>query len=148
MEDAREELKRIDHLVYVTLKYTRTVDVLASVLERMINAYEYSIDGLLDHAKRIGKIDKIPEMPLLKAQKAKEIFKDKVILENIDSYLLFRKLVRANYGSRNEYRRHVEMSAIVDNTIVEINIDNITEKYHSLKKFVEIINKLIESQND
>ena len=37
LENAKEELKRIDHLIYVTLKYTRTVDVLLSVVERMVN---------------------------------------------------------------------------------------------------------------
>ncbi|MFH0875976.1 MAG: hypothetical protein V1859_08615 [archaeon] len=148
MEDAKEEIKRIDHLVYVTLKYTRTVDVLASVIERMINAYEFTIDALLKHAKNTKKIKEVPEIPLIKSQKVKEIFKHKIIIENIDTYLVFRKLIRANYDSKNEYRRHVELSAIVDNVIVEINIDNITDKYHSLRKFVEFVDKLIETEND
>ena len=47
LQDAKEELKRIDHLIYVTLKYTRTVDVFLSIIERMINSYEFIIDVLL-----------------------------------------------------------------------------------------------------
>ena len=31
-----EELKRVDHLVYVSLKYTRTVDVIRSIIDRLI----------------------------------------------------------------------------------------------------------------
>jgi hypothetical protein len=148
LEDAKEELKRIDHLVYVTLKYTRTVDVLASVVERMLNSYEKAIDALLRYAISKKMVGRSPDIPLLKAQTVKDIFKQKIIQENVDTYLIFRKLIRSNYGSKNEYRRHVEMSAIVDNKIVEVNIDNITEKYHSLRKFIEFIEKLFQSEND
>ncbi len=35
---AKEEIKRADHLMYVSLKYTRTVDILKSIIERLINA--------------------------------------------------------------------------------------------------------------
>jgi hypothetical protein len=148
LENAKEELKRIDHLVYVTLKYTRTVDVLASVVERMNNSYEQVISALLKYALKNKMTDKIPDIPLLKAQAVKEIFKQKLIQDNIETYLVFRKILRGSYDSKNEYRRHVEMTAIVDNKIVDVNIDNITEKYHSLRKFIEFVEKLILSEND
>jgi hypothetical protein len=51
LSEAFEELKRADHLIYVSLKYTRTVDVIKSIIERLINAYDDAIITLLDKSK-------------------------------------------------------------------------------------------------
>ena len=57
---AREELKRVDHLIFVSLKYTRTVDVLKSVLTRLINCFECIIIGVLNDAYEQKKIKAVP----------------------------------------------------------------------------------------
>ena len=41
LSDAVEEIKRVDHLVFVSLKYTRTVDVIKSVVDRIISALDF-----------------------------------------------------------------------------------------------------------
>ncbi len=146
LQDAKEELKRIDHLIYVTLKYTRTVDVFLSIIERMINSYEFIIDVLLKIAVKEGKITETPDIPLAKAQLVLDNFDSKKIKDNIEKYLIFRKLRRAKYGKRNEFRRHVTMSSIIDGQVVEVHIDNITEDYHNLHDFIEFIQKMIEEE--
>ncbi len=146
LKDAKEELKRIDHLIYVTLKYTRTVDVFLSIIGRMINSYEFIVDALLEKALSEKKIVQIPDIPLEKAQMVLELYDSKQIKENIEKYLVFRKLRRSNYEKSNEFRRHVTMSAIIDGKVVQVNIDNITEDYHSLKEFISFVEK--KYQND
>jgi hypothetical protein len=141
MENAKEELKRIDHLIYVTLKYTRTVDVFLSIIERMINSYEFVVDVLVKKAVLENKLMEEPEIPLAKAQAALEIYDSKVIKDNIDKYLLLRKLRRATYEKSSEFRRHVTMSAIVEGKMIAVNIDNITEDFHKLKDFIEYVEK-------
>ena len=78
---AKEELKRVDHLIYVSLKYTRTVDVLLSVVDRMINAYGFAIDSLLKIAKENKKIENMPDRDLLKAEETKKLYEDEVVQE-------------------------------------------------------------------
>jgi hypothetical protein len=142
--DAREELKRIDHLIYVTLKYTRTVDVLLSIVERMITCYELSIDVLLEISKKEGKIAEIPDIPIMKAQKVIELYKsNKKIIENMDRYLFFRKIKRSNYEKSNEFRRHVTLSALIEGKVVELNIDSMTEDYHRISKYIEDLTKQV-----
>ena len=143
MENAKEELKRIDHLIYVTLKYTRTVDVFLSVIERMINSYEFIVDALIKLAIHEGKLKKEPDSPLTKAHEIVRIYDSKKIKDNIEKYLVLRKLRRANYEKSNEFRRHVTMAAIVESKVVEVNIDNITEDFHELKEFIEYVDKRI-----
>ena len=41
--EAREELKRLEHIIYVSLKYTRTVDVILNALKRMVSTYDFII---------------------------------------------------------------------------------------------------------
>lgn len=145
IQDSKEELKRVDHLIYVTLKYTRTVDVLLSIVERMIGAYEIAVDALLNHALEAGIVESIPEIPIEKAVLAKKVFESNIVKENMDNYLLFRKLRRIKgYEKSNEYRRHVTMKAIVNDKIVELNIDSITEMYHTIKKFIDFVSRKIE----
>ena len=146
LQDAKEELKRIDHLIYVTLKYTRTVDVFLSIIERMINAYEFIVDILLEIAVKEGKVKNKPDIPLTKAQLVLENFESKKIKENIEKYLLFRKLRRSQYEKSNEFRRHVTMSSVIEGQVVEVNIDNITEDYHNLQNFIEFVQKMIEEK--
>ncbi len=144
LDDAREELKRVDHLIYVSLKYTRTVDVLLNVIKRLIDAYDFAIDAILGYAQEKGMLEEdIPTNPLSKADLILKKFHDPVIKDNIELYLLFRKIVKADYERFNEYRRHVTLKTMVDNRDIEIKIDNITEYYNIIKEFVKYIDNLI-----
>ncbi|MFH2020828.1 MAG: hypothetical protein ABIJ34_05410 [archaeon] len=143
LENAKEELKRIDHLIYVTLKYTRTVDVLISVVERIINCYEFLIESLVKKAMHDGKLEELPGNPITSASKVLEIYPSKIITVNINKYLLFRKLRRMVHSKSNEFRRHVTMVAIVDSKEIRVDIDSITEDFHELKKIMEFVEKTI-----
>ena len=93
LEKARDELKRSDHLVFVSLKYTRTCDVLHNTIQRLINAYDFAILAALEKAKSEGKIDSIPSSKKLRAElvsKFKKILN--LILKLILYYLKLVKL--------------------------------------------------------
>ena len=40
MFESREELKRVEHIIYVSLKYTRTTDVLRNALLRFVSFFD------------------------------------------------------------------------------------------------------------
>ncbi len=143
LEDAREEMKRADHLLYVSLKYTRTVDVLKSLLERLTNAIDAIIDGLLDFALEKKKIKEKPENLGLKGTLVKKTFKDETINEMIDFSLTLKKINRAEFKRSREFRRHVTMTAITDTGIVEINIDIIKEHYFKTKSYLDYAEEII-----
>ncbi|MFP4117508.1 MAG: hypothetical protein ACLFTR_01145 [Candidatus Woesearchaeota archaeon] len=52
-QDVIQEMKRIDHIIFVTLKYTRTVDVLKSIIARMIAAFDFMLDLILESIGRM-----------------------------------------------------------------------------------------------
>ena len=138
-ESAVYELKRVDHLIYVSLKYTRTVDVLKNIIVRLINTYDFLWSDILIQAERDRKIFEVPVAPAAKCKKIREIYdKDVLMDEEINFYLLLRQLNKSEYTSHQEFRRHVTMRATLPNgDIEEINIDNITEQYKRAKEFLE-----------
>ena len=68
MDQAHQELKRADHSIAVSLKYTRTVDVIKSIIDRLINTISFGFDTLITHAKEEKNLDEIPTLPRLKIE--------------------------------------------------------------------------------
>lgn len=150
MEEAKEELKRVDHLVFVSLKYTRTVDVIKSVLERLIAAYEFIVMELLEYIKEQKKVQVFPQSPVERVGVIQNAFPDHLELnETLNFYLKLRKLSRAPYGKREEFRRHVTMIATLENEeVVEVDIDRVKEYYDKTKEFVGKVYVMIEGEKE
>ena len=91
--EAREELKRLEHIIYVSLKYTRTVDVIINALKRLVSVYDLIIEGLLEFAKKSDQIEVLPKSPALRATKLNEIYHDdERLLKYISFYSFFQIL--------------------------------------------------------
>jgi hypothetical protein len=145
LDDANEELKRVDHLIYVSLKYTRTIDVFLNALGRMIDAYEFMFDALLKHAIENKKLKEVPKTPIEKGNLVKEIYSDDAdVQKNVALFFLMRKLVKAqSHGKEQEYRRHVTMRTDIDGKEEVIDIDTMTEHYHTQREFFGKVRKIL-----
>ncbi len=136
LENTKEELKRADHLIYVSLKYTRTVDVIKNIIDRLINAYDSAITHLLEVKKEEGALYDVPASAGEKIAEIRRFFPEKEIGEQMDFYAFLRLLTRAEYTRQREFRRHVTMSAFIpDKGVVEVTIDVIHEYYEKTKAF-------------
>lgn len=144
LEQSKKELNRADHLLFVSLKYTRTVDVLKSLIERLISSMAFSNHALLLHLKDNKKLSVVPELPRSQIEIVKKEFaNDKNIFNFIDFYLLLRKLDKAEYARSSEFRRHVTMTASVEGKKVEITIDIITDYYNKAKEYLNYVANII-----
>ena len=56
MENIIQEKISADHLLYVSLKYTKTCDVIKNLLLRWRKMIETAIDSTLKHSKKKKKI--------------------------------------------------------------------------------------------
>ena len=143
--DAVEELKRVDHLVTVSLCYTRTVDVLMSIVKRMISTCDFIIGAILEE-----KIKSIPASPALKVEALQKNFKDNEELQDyLKFYTTLRKIARSEYTKHREYRRHVTMgSTLDDGTSIDVTMDLLKEYFQKLKDFLKFSKILIEGGSD
>ena len=142
--EAKQELKRADHLIFVSLKYTRTVDVFKSIIQRLINVFDHLMDVLLKFKKQ-----EIPNVPRVKVELVKSTFPDdETIQEFMRLYLFLRAVDRAQYDRRLEFRRHVTMTAHLDDKEVEISIDIIEEYFNRVQEFVQYVEEMIKPENE
>ncbi len=149
IEKAQEELKRVDHLYFVSLKYTKTVDVIKSIIERLINSFEFTIDALFLYMQKKKKIKEIPTDPINKCVEIKKLFgDDPQFIADVELYALFRKLNRAEYTVAKEFRKHVTMGATVDDELINIKVEIIECYFNRAKKFVEKSYNLIHGIKD
>jgi len=144
LDNAKNELKRVDHLIFVSLKYTRTVDVIRSVIERMLNAFEFGVNALIEKKKARKKKLEVPIQIKLKCGLVKEEYDDEKLAEYLDFYLRLREILKVKYTRREEYRRYVTMiSELSPGEVVEIGIDQLNEYHKIVKEFVEYTEGLI-----
>ena len=143
VEEAYEELKRVDHLIYVSLKYTRTTDVLKNVIDRMIATSECMMNAVAEHAKQTGKVKTFPIQPMMKCKELKRLYGTEQELNDfLEMYILLKTLSKAEYTSINEYRRHVTLIAQLDEGEYHVHIDKVTEFYKKLKVYMDYIKSM------
>src|SRR3989344_4557868 len=143
LKQARDELKRADHLIYVSLKYTRTCDVFKNCIARLIDAIDFSLTAMLIQLEEAGTITEIPQQARLRAELVKQQVHDDRILKLIEFYLFLRQVNRAEFDRAREYRRHVTMTCKVEGENVEITIDNITQYYKEIRDDLAYVEKYV-----
>jgi hypothetical protein len=144
LEEADEELKRADHLLYVSLKYTRTVDIIKSIVERLINTFDFSIEAMLMMLKDKGVVQTIPKSPGFRANIISDQYKAEPVMQDfLKFYSHLREISRADFQRSSEYRRHVKMTAMLDSGPVGVDIDKISEYYHKARVFAEFMKYIV-----
>ena len=125
--EGREELKRVEHIIYVSLKYTRTTEVVNNALMRLISFYDFIVEGYLIDAKEKELIEKIPKSPALRAKNLMKLHSDDPKFQQYLSFYFFMRELskRDDFKRINESRRHVGKVFKCPDTTVVINIDNL-----------------------
>jgi cell shape-determining protein MreC len=136
IENAREELKRADHLIYVSLKYTRTCDIIMNTIKRMIESYNFVIQALLEQLKDKKKIPSVPGSNTERAELLAE--KDKKYKKYMKEYFLLRKIEGCRFEGREEYRKHVTMIVHMDNKVLEVSVPVLEEYFNKVKEFTNL----------
>jgi hypothetical protein len=136
IEDAREELKRADHLIFVSLKYTRTCDIIMNTIKRMIEASDFIILTLLEKLKEKNKNLVIPASEINRAELLLDV--EKKYKKYLKTYLLLRKIVLSDFDRREEYRKHVTMIVHFERRDLEINVPVLHEYFDEIKEFVNL----------
>lgn len=144
LSNAQKEIGRADHLFHVTLKYTRTVDVLKSLIQRLINAMDFGIEALLRQCKEKKLIEEVPELPRMRVEILKKEFSDDPEIQKyLEFFALLRKIEKAKFDKAMEYRRHVTMTVRIDDKDAEVTIDIIGDYFRKTKEFLNYVEEII-----
>ncbi len=150
IEELRGSLRRAEHSYYVSLKYTRTVDVIRNLIDRIVITIEHMTVLLLQYHKDKDDLHFIPDNLIDKINTVKELYPDDEKIQ--DAYELFfflRKARRQTYTKSEEFRRHVAMTATVEGEEYVFNIDLMGEYYHMLDDWAKhVLNIVFEKKED
>ncbi len=146
-DEAREELKRADHLIYITLKYTKTCDVIKNTIQRLINAFDFTFLESLEYAKNKKLIKDIPTTTKQRTDLIKEILKNEQrILGFIDFYYLLKKIDSSEFERRAEYRKGITMVVKDKDLTIEVDIETLKNYFEKTKEFRELIKSWIKGE--
>jgi len=140
LEKIIKEKISADHLLYVSLKYTKTCDVIINLIKRWKIMMDYAFDAMLDTAKKKKIIKKVPDAPKLRIDVLKQIFsKNKEVFDAIKEYELFKLIDSLQKIKENEFRKGVCLKVLYKGTEVLINLDKLKEYSEILERFINFI---------
>jgi|SRR3989339_4891 len=140
MEKIIKEKISADHLLYVSLKYTKTCDVIINLLLRWKIMIEMSMDILVERAKKQKKWKPIPDAPRAKLVQLKKIYEsDPLIFETLKLYELFRDIEGLEKVREAEFRKGVNLRVTYRGEVININLDKLKEYAALLEKFISSI---------
>jgi hypothetical protein len=146
MDKIIKEKISADHLLYVSLKYTKTSEVIVNLILRWTTMIDYSLDRLLEYAKKKKKIKSIPTSPKQKVDLLKEMFKkEPIVLETIDLYEMFRRIEDLQRESEGEFRKNVALKVTYRGEVIRINLDKLKEYSITLEKFINYLKQFLSS---
>ena len=137
MEEIIPEKISADHLLYVSLKYTKTCDVIMNLLLRWRKMIEIAINEILKHAKKKKKISSIPANIVGKLDQITKLFKkNKDFLEVLDFYRMLRKLEELKKERIGEFRKNVTLKIFYQGKEINVNLEQLKYYAKLLEKFI------------
>lgn len=140
MESIIKEKISADHLLYVSLKYTKTCDVIINLLFRWKIMIDLGMDRLVEKAKKQKKWKPVPNAPRAKLIQLKQIYaNNKDIIETLNLYDLFRDIEQLEKLRENEFRKGVNLKVNYRGQAININLDKLKEYSAILERFISAL---------
>ena len=137
MEEIIQEKISADHLLYVSLKYTKTCDVIVNLILRWQKMIETCIEQILIHAKNKKKIPLVSTNPVGKIEQIRKLFKkDDEFLNVIDLYEMFKKIRELRCERIGEFRKNVALKVFYRGKEININLEQLKIYADILEKFI------------
>ncbi len=140
MDDIIKEKISADHLLYVSLKYTKTCDVIINLLLRWKIMIDMSMEVLIAMAKKEKKWKPVPDAPRAKLIQLKRIYEDiPEISKALELYEFFRDIEKLDKTRENEFRKGVNLKVNYKNDVVNVNLDKLKEYSEILERFISYL---------
>lgn len=143
MEMIIREKISADQLLYVSLKYTKTADVVLNLLARWKNMLELSINELLKIAKKKKEIKSIPAFPKPRLELVRKVYrKNPDIIKAMELYEFFKKIPELEKVCENEFRKNFTLRARHMGEWTIIDLEKLKEYSIILERFISYIKQI------
>ena len=126
----KRHLNTIEHMIYVSCKFTRTTEMIRKVMETIVAGYEqfFAIAYDLyvgDSAAATNVHHKI--------QMLNEAMANRGISVDLSDYFLIKRILISDYDSVGMYRKNLSMISYIDGEEYVINLSKLLDFYENLK---------------
>jgi hypothetical protein len=144
IEEIIKEKTSADHLLYVSMKYTKTCDVILNLIARWKNLLEISFDTLIENYVEKKKIPNMPQSPKQRVEFMKLYFKkfDK-IQQVIPLYIFFKRVPDLGKTREGEFRKNVNLKIIEPTKTTVINMEQLGNYAKTVEEFMEELKKIL-----
>jgi hypothetical protein len=133
-----------DHLLYVSLKYTKTCDVILNLIKRWVIMMNHCIDAMLEQLKKKKKIKEIPLAPRQKAELIKIQFKNvPEVMKTMVIYDFFKRIDDSRAIKECEFRKDVRLRVVDQGQEIIINLDKLKEYSMILESFISYVKQFL-----
>lgn len=144
-EEIIKEKTSADHLMYVSLKYTKTCDVILNLIARWKSLMEISFDAILQKGCDDGSIECMHSTPKQRIEFMKKYFaQDEAIQKVIPLYIFFKRIPDLKKVRSGEFRKNVNLKVAVTPTKdVDINMEMLGQYYDTIEAFMERVKVIL-----
>jgi hypothetical protein len=132
-----KEKTSADHLLYVSMKYTKTCDVILNLVARWKSLMELCFDAMLEKSLEEKKIPALPTNPKQKIEFVRLYFKkQKAVQETLPLFIFFKRVPELQKTREGEFRKNVCLKIIEPGKTTEINLEKLKEYSEVLERFI------------
>lgn len=137
--DLKRHMNSIEHQLYVSCKFTRTTEMLRTVMQSIIQGYElffgHAYSVLIGEQYLVNSVhDKI--------QLLGEAMSQRGIGVDLSEYVLLKKLMLTDFDAVGEYRKNLAMISYIDGEEYTVNLQKLLEFYGNLKAAFDNVQSL------
>ena len=144
LEKIIKEKISADHLLYVSLKYTKTCDVILNLIKRWTVMISDSVDALLENLKKKKKISSLPAAPRQRITLIKEHFKKfPEVMKTMELYEFFKRVDNLRTIRESEFRKDVRLRIEDNGKEVIVNLDKLKEYAAILESFISYVKQFL-----
>ena len=129
--ELKRQLNSIEHMMYVSCKFTRTTEMLRKVMETIVYGYEQFFS--VAYNTFIGNESLGVTNISHKIQLLSESLANRGISVDLSDYFLLKRLLISDFDKIGEYRKNLCMVSYIDGEEYIINMSKLLEFYSSLK---------------
>jgi len=147
LKKIEREKKIAQHLFYTSLKYTKTTDLMISIMKRWASTIDKTIEICLKVAKKKKMISEIPKLPKLKIEMMKKVFKkEEKVKKMLELYEVFRNIDSYEKIRENEFRKNVVLKLAKEGINIKIDLATLEEWEKIFEEYIKIVEKFLLSK--
>ena len=133
IRDLHRNLNSIEHMIYVSCKFTRTTEMLKKVMGAILGGYEHFFE--VGYAFYVSESGQYVEGGTIfnKIALLKDYFFNAGIEIELSDYFILKRLLLSEFECVGEYRKNLALIAYIDGEEYTVNVAKLLEFFNKLK---------------